>query len=96
VRLPAGSADVPCARCGRRVVGLPWGDFCPDCRAERQRRAARISRWAALGATALAAAYVGLAVPPDPAPRYYGLLAIVVTYILVRRIAARVALEVMK
>jgi hypothetical protein len=78
------------------VAGLPWGELCPDCRAERQQRASRLARWIALAATALAAVYVWSRTPADPMGRYYGLLAIVVTYILVRRIAARIAMEMMK
>lgn len=93
---PGGSPEVPCAKCGRRVAGLPWGELCPDCRAELQRRASRLARWIAIAATALAAVYVWSRMPADPMARYYGLLAIVVTYILVRRIAARIAMEMMK
>jgi hypothetical protein len=94
--LLGGPPEVPCAKCGNRIAGLPWGELCPDCRAERQRRAARLGRWIGLAATGLAALYVGLRMPTDPMGRYYSLLAIVVTYILVRRIAARVAMELLK
>jgi hypothetical protein len=94
--LLGGPPEVPCAKCGTRVAGLPWGELCPDCLTERKRRAARLGRWVAIAATALAALYVWLRMPTAPMGRYYGLLAIVVTYILVRRIAARVAMEMMK
>ena len=30
-----GLPEVPCAKCGERVAGLPWGELCPECRAER-------------------------------------------------------------
>ncbi|MBA3522568.1 MAG: hypothetical protein H0T90_08725 [Gemmatimonadales bacterium] len=88
--------EVPCASCGRRVTGLPWGERCSQCLLQRKRRASRLSGRVALAATIVAALYVWLRVPADPTARYYGLLAIVVTYILVRRIAARIALEAMK
>jgi hypothetical protein len=39
------------------------------------------------------AAYVAWRVPRDPTARFYGAIAIVVTYIIVRRIASRVAME---
>ncbi len=88
--------EVPCASCGRRIAGLPWGERCPQCVVDRKRRASRLSSRVALAATILAALYVWLRVPAAPTARYYGLLAIVVTYILVRRIAARIVLEAMK
>lgn len=91
-----GPPEVPCSKCGRRTPGLPWGELCPECLADRKRRASRLAGWIALAATALAALYVGLRVPSDPTARYYGLLAIVVTFILVRRIAARIAMEMLK
>ena len=39
MRLPGGLPEVPCAKCERRVPGLPWGELCPECRAERIRQA---------------------------------------------------------
>jgi hypothetical protein len=93
---PGGSPEVPCAKCGRRVPGLPWGDLCPDCLAERRQRASRLARWIAIAATALAAVYVARQATSDPMGRYYSLLAVVVTYILVRRVAARIAMEFLK
>ncbi len=93
---PAGWAEVPCARCGERVRGLGWGELCPACRAALGRRASRLAGRVALAATLLAALYVALRLPADPMARYYGALAVVVTYVLVRRIAARIALEVLK
>jgi predicted benzoate:H+ symporter BenE len=61
-----------------------------------RRRAAKVGGRAALAAALIAAAYVALAVPPDPTARYYGALAVAVTYILVRRIAQRITMEVLK
>jgi hypothetical protein len=93
---PGGLPEVPCARCGRRVSGLPWGELCPDCRAERARRASRLGGRISLAATALMAAYVALRLSPDPNSRFYGALAVVATYIIVRRIAVRIAMETLK
>ena len=92
---PGGWPEVPCVQCGRRVPNLPWGERCPECAAARRRRATRLSRWIALAATVVAALYVLWRTPADPTARYYGALAIIVTYLVVRRIAHRVAMEVM-
>jgi hypothetical protein len=89
------SPEVPCARCGRRIAGLPWGERCAECRAELSRRAGRLASRISLAATVLMAAYVGLSMPPQPMARLYGGIAIVATYIVVRRIAGRVAMEMM-
>ena len=90
-----GSPEVPCARCGERIAGLPWGELCPACRAQRQRRASRLANRISLAATALMGLYVAFRMPPDPMARLYGAIAVLATYIIVRRIAARVALETM-
>jgi len=93
--LLGGLPEVPCARCGERVPGLPWGEFCPACRAQRQRRASRLANRISLAATLLMGVYVAFRMPPDPMARLYGAIAVLATYIIVRRIAARVALETM-
>jgi hypothetical protein len=49
-----------------------------------------------LAATVLMGVYVAFRMPPDPMARLYGAIAVVATYIIVRRIAARVALETMQ
>ncbi len=90
---PGGLPEVPCAKCGRRVRGLPWGDLCPECRAARAKRSSKLGNRVALVATALMAAYVAWRLPSDPTSRFYGAVAIVATYIIVRRIAVRVAME---
>jgi hypothetical protein len=91
-----GLPEVPCARCGRRVRGLPWGELCPDCLAERKRRANRLASRISLAATLLMAAYVALRVPGAPMARLYGGIAVLATYIIVRRIATLVAMEYLK
>jgi hypothetical protein len=93
---PSGLPEVPCARCGRRISGLPWGELCPDCRAERQGRASRLAGRISLAATVLMAGYVALYVPADPMARLYSAIAVLATYIIVRRIATRVAMEYLK
>jgi hypothetical protein len=93
--LLGGLPEVPCARCGERIAGLPWGELCPACRAQRLRRASRLANRISLAATALMGLYVAFRMPPDPMARLYGAIAVLATYIIVRRIAARVALETM-
>jgi hypothetical protein len=90
---PGGLPEVPCAKCERRVRGLPWGELCPECRAERWRRASRLGNRISLAATALMAAYVAVLAPRDSTARTYAAIAVVATYIIVRRIASRVAME---
>ena len=92
----SGLPEVPCAKCGRRIEGLPWGELCPDCLAERKRRASRLAGRISLAATVLMAAYVALRVPADPTARLYAAVAVLATYIIVRRIATRVAMEYLK
>lgn len=93
---PSGLPEVPCAKCGRRLSGLPWGELCPDCMAERRGRASRLAGRISLAATALMGAYVALRVPDDPMARLYAGVAVLATYIIVRRIATRVAMEYLK
>ena len=93
---PSGLPEVPCATCGRRLSGLPWGELCPECRAEREGRASRLAGRISLAATILMAAYVALRVPADPTARLYAGIAVLATYIIVRRIAGRVAMEYLK
>jgi hypothetical protein len=90
---PSGLPEVPCAKCGRRLAGLPWGELCPACRADRETRASRLGHRISLAATVLMAAYVALRVPADTTARLYAAVAALATYIIVRRIATRVAME---
>jgi hypothetical protein len=89
----SGLPEVPCARCERRIRGLRWGELCPDCLAEREGRARKLSRRISLAATVLMAAYVAIRVPAAPMARLYGAIAVLATYIIVRRIVTRVAME---
>jgi hypothetical protein len=91
--LPSGLPEVPCAKCGRRVPGLAWTALCPECRWEREARARRLSRRIALAATAVMGLYVLLRLPADPTARFYAGVAVVATYLIVGRIATRLAME---
>jgi len=79
-----------------RGAGLTWGERCPACRAERVRRANRIASRISLPATLLVGLYAGYRMPPTPPARLYGVIVVVITYIAVRKIAQRVALELLK
>jgi hypothetical protein len=89
----SGLPEVPCAKCERRVRGLSWGALCPDCLAERAGRASRLGRRISLAAALLMAAYVAFRMPADTMARLYAAIAVLATYIIVRRIATRVAME---
>ncbi|MBA3555656.1 MAG: hypothetical protein H0W29_12975 [Gemmatimonadales bacterium] len=91
-----GLPEAPCASCGRRVLGLAWGDLCPQCRASRSQRASRLANRISLAATLLIGLYVAFSMPQDPMARIYGAVAVLATYIIVRRIASRVAMEMLK
>jgi len=92
----SGLPEVPCARCERRIRGLRWGDLCPECQAEREGRASRLGRRISLAAALLMAAYVAFRMPADPMARLYAAIAVLATYIIVRRIVTRVAMEYLK
>jgi len=49
----------------------------------------------ALLATLLTGVWLTLRLPRDPTSRLYGALALVITYVIVRRIASRVAMELL-
>ncbi|MEO6057924.1 MAG: hypothetical protein ABI860_12015 [Gemmatimonadales bacterium] len=78
------------------MVGLPWGELCPDCRAERRGRASRLANRISLAATALMAAYVAFRLPGDSMSRLYGAVAVLATYVIVRRVASRAAMEFLR
>ena len=92
---PSGWGEVPCARCGTRVQGLGWGELCPACSSERTRRANRLASRISLPATLLVGLYVAIRMPPYPLARIYGVIAVLVTYIVVRKVVQRVAIELL-
>ena len=96
MRLRDGQPEVPCVRCGRRVWGLGWGNLCPDCLRERKARARRLASRISLAATVLMAAYVAVRMTGAPMARLYGVIAVLATYIIVRRIVTQVAMEYLK
>jgi hypothetical protein len=75
---------------------LGWGELCPDCLRERRSRAKRLASRISLAATVLMAAYVALRMAGAPMARLYGVIAVLATYIIVRRIATQVAMEYLK
>jgi hypothetical protein len=91
-----GSPEVPCARCGKRVPRIAWGDLCPECRWQREARARKIASRAALGATAAMGAYVMLRVPADSTARLVSVVAVLATYVIIRVIVNRIAMEMIK
>ncbi len=92
-----GFLEVPCARCGRKGAKIQWGDVCPVCREEQKHRARRIGRLAAIPSTIAVGVWVLLSVPPDvQLARIYGMVAVIATYVLVRRIVSRIAQDLVK
>jgi hypothetical protein len=92
---PTGWREVPCVECGEFVAGIDFGDRCPTCLKRRQQRAALLARRVALVATALAGAWVVTHLPTSPLGRWYAVLAVPITYLLVRLIVVRFAMEVL-
>ncbi|HXE57194.1 MAG TPA: hypothetical protein VNK43_04275 [Gemmatimonadales bacterium] len=93
--LPSALPPAPCPRCGRRTPGLAWGELCPECAAVRVRRARKIAGRISLVATALMGLYLALRLPVEPIARTYAAIAVVATYLIVRRIVLRIALELL-
>lgn len=93
--LPAGVPlpEVPCVRCGQRIRGLGWGELCGDCRRERRGRASRLAQRISLPAALLMAGWVFLRMPEDATARVYGGIAVLVTWVIVRRIVHHLAME---
>jgi hypothetical protein len=86
-------AEVPCVRCHERIPGLAWGERCPACRAERSRRARKLARRISLVAALVAAAILGLSVPPGPDARMLIGIGVMSSFLLTRVIAQRLAME---
>jgi hypothetical protein len=75
------------------VRGLGWGDLCADCHKERLGRASRLSQRISLPAALLMALWVFLRIPDDPTAKIYGGIAVLATYVIVRRIVQVLAME---
>ena len=93
--LPSGWPELPCPKCGARTAGLQFGEWCPTCQGERRVRVRRLSSRVSLVGTLLMALYVWLRMPPQPSARLYGVIAVAVTYLILRRIVSRVAAELL-
>ena len=88
--------DAPCIDCGKRTPGLLFGNRCEMCRINRQRRASRKAGRISIVAAGLMAAYlIWRPFPGGMQGRIYAGVAVLVTYLLVRRIASRVFFETM-
>lgn len=92
--LPIGlQADVPCFRCHERIAGLAWGERCPACQGERRVRARRLARRVSLLAALIAAGGLGWGMTPGPSARTTIGIGTLLTFMLVRAIAMRMAME---
>jgi hypothetical protein len=78
------------------VPGLAVGGICSECWETVARRAARISRWVAMGTTLPLAVYMTLTLPAERTARLMGLVVVLIWYLLSSLIAKRVALEWLK
>jgi hypothetical protein len=88
--------EAPCIDCGKRTPGLLIGNRCDMCRVERERRASRQAGRISLVAAGLVAAWlVWRPIPGGTTGRIWAGVAVLVSYLLVRRIAARVLFETM-
>lgn len=92
---PAGWREVPCVECGAFVEGIDFVQRCASCQRRRVRRATRVARWISLAATLLVGAWVFRQGPATSLMRWTVAAALPLTYVLVRTIALRVAMEVL-
>jgi hypothetical protein len=90
---PAGWREVPCVECGNFVAGINFVERCPECLERRKRRATSLASRAAIVATIVAAAWVFLHLPNSSLARWYAGVGIGGTYLLVRLIVQRIAME---
>lgn len=76
-------------------MGLAWGDYCSVCRAERERRANRVARRVGIAGAAVLAGWLIWRTPNEFVPRLFAAASVLLLYVVLRRVAARVALELM-
>ena len=81
--------------CGAFVEGIDFVQRCRACQKRRVARASRVARWAGLSATLLMAYWVSSRGPATSLMRWTVLAAIPLTYVLVRTIGFRIAMEVL-
>ena len=84
---------VPCVRCGRREVGIAWGDYCPVCREERNAHANRIAGRVALIGAALMGAGLWFQRLVDFKARLFAAASVLLVYVILRRLVTRGVLE---
>jgi hypothetical protein len=88
--------EAPCIDCGTRTEGLLLGERCPMCQVRRQRHASRLAGKVALGAAVLMAGYLAWRpLPGGTTGRVYAGVAVLITYLLVRKIAAVIAIQML-
>jgi hypothetical protein len=88
---PGVWGEFPCVQCGKRVDGLPTGDRCPSCRWEREERASILGRRAALVAVVGYGVWALVARPASPV--WLVAMGAPATYLFVRLLVARIAVE---
>jgi hypothetical protein len=89
-----GLVEHQCPRCGREVR-LPLGALCGECRAEIERKARRLGRWASGISTILLGLYVLARMPPDPYARVVSAVGVVIWYLLSNLVVRRAARELL-
>lgn len=92
---PLGWREVPCVECGKLVEGIDFGERCRSCQARRHSKVNRIARLAGLVAAFLAATWIFLQPATSPAGRWVGIVAVPTTYLLVRLVVGRIAMELL-
>ena len=94
---PGGLPEVPCANCGRRVRGLRWGDALPRVPCRAGGRARRLASRIALGGDGADGGCTwSFGCPADPTVAdLWRASPCAATYLLVRRIASRIAMELL-
>ncbi|GBD32329.1 MAG: hypothetical protein KatS3mg081_1932 [Gemmatimonadales bacterium] len=89
-----GLVEHECPRCGREVR-LPLGALCGECRAQIERKARKLGRWASGISTLLLVVYVLIRLPPDPYARLVSAVGVVVWYLLSNLVVRRAARELL-
>ena len=92
---PTGWREVPCVECGEFVPDIGFGERCPACLKRRVRRATGLARRSALALTLLLAGWTLLHMPSTTMAKWYAMVGIPVTYLLIYVIVRRVAMEVL-
>jgi endogenous inhibitor of DNA gyrase (YacG/DUF329 family) len=89
-----GLVEHHCPRCGREVL-LPLGALCSECRAQIERKARKLGRWASGISTILLGLYVVLRLPAEPYARLVSAIGVVIWYLLSNLVVRRAARELL-